>query len=259
MKLRPMMIAMSLGLPTAALADARIDYRTVEGQGGAMQSLLIGADRIRSDADETSVIFDTSAKTMTVIDHDRREFTRIGQAEMQQMNAALSQAMQQMEQALANVPPEMREQMKGMMGGAIPGMGDGPLVKVEDTGRSDTVAGHRCTVYRTQMQGRTISESCMGDLSVLGGLSGSDRATLDAAMAMTRDMLEQFSSGPMAQFADLTPFKAGMMPLRVTDMSGGARSTSEFAGIDTGALPGDAFVIPADYKQQKLEMPDLSR
>lgn len=260
MNLRPPVLVLSLCLPATALADAKINYRSIEGDGGSMQSLLIGQGHIRSDADvSTSVIFDTAGRTMTVIDHGRREYTKIGQAEMQQMNAALGQAMQQMEQALANVPPEMREQMKGMMGGAIPGMGGEPMVKVEDTGRSDTVAGYRCSVYRTQMQGRTINESCMGDLSVLDELSASDRATLDAAMAMTREMVEQFASGPMAQFADMTPFKAGMVPLRVTDMSNGGRNTSEFAGVESGPLPGDAFEIPAGYAQQKLEIPELGR
>ena len=75
-----------------------------------------------------------------------------------------------MEQALANVPPEMRAQMQGMIGGAVPGMGGEAMVKVEDTGRGDTVAGHACTIYRTQVQGRTVNESCMGDVSALDDL-----------------------------------------------------------------------------------------
>lgn len=260
MNLRSPVLVLSLCLPAAALADARINYRSTEGDGGSMQSLLIGQGHIRSDADATtSVIFDTAGRTMTVIDHGRREYTRIGQAEMQQMNVALGQVMRQMEEALANVPSEMREQMKDMMGGALPSAGGEPMVKVEGTGRNDTVAGYRCTIYRTQMQGQIINESCMGDLSVLDELSATDRATLDAAMTMTREMVEQFASGPMAQFADMTPFKAGMVPLRVTDMTDGRRNTSEFAGIESGPLPGDAFEIPAGYAQQKLEIPELGR
>ena len=247
-------------IPTSAIADAKINYRTIEGNGGAMQSLLIGNGRVRSDdGAQTSVIFDAGTRAMIVIDHDRREYTKIGQAEMQQMGAALSQAMQQMEQALANVPPEMREQMKGMMGGAMTGLGNEPLVTVENTGRTETVAGHACTVYRTIMQGRTINESCMGELSALGELSAADRATLDAAMSMMREMVEQLTSGPLAQFASLTPFKAGRVPLRITDMSAGGRNTSEFAGVENTALPSDAFDVPTNYKEQKLDIPDLMR
>lgn len=254
-------LALALAVPAgAALADATINFRATEGGGAAMQSMLVGQGKIRSDADgDTSVVFDTAAGTMTVIDHGRREFTRIGKAELEQMGAAMGAAMRQMEQALANVPPEMRAQMQGMIGGAIPGMGGEAMVKVEDTGRRDSVAGYACTIFRTQIQGRTVNESCMGDASALRELPAADRATLDAAMAMTRDMVESLASGPLAQFADMTPFKDGMLPLRITEIEGGQRSTSEFAGIETGPLPADAFAIPAGFKEQKLEMPDLSR
>lgn len=261
MNIRPLAFALVALLPAAATqADARISYRATEGGGAAMQSLLIGNGMIRSDADgDTSVVFDTAASTMTVLDHGQRQFTRIGKAELEQMSETLNQAMRQVEQAMANVPPEMRAQMQGMIGGAIPGMGGEPMVKVEDTGVADRVAGHACTIYRTKLQDRVINESCMGTTSVLSELSAADRATLEAAMAMTADMVESLSSGPLAQFADMTPFKAGMVPLRVTDIDGGQRSTSEFAGIESGPLPADAFAIPAGYTEQKLEMPDLSR
>jgi hypothetical protein len=263
MTIRTLAVATTLALAvpaTAAYADARIDFRATEGGGAAMQSILIGQGKIRSDADaDTNVVFDTVAGTMVVIDHDRREFTRIGKAELEQMGETMNQAMRQMEQALANVPPEMRAQMQGMIGGAIPGMGGQAMVKVEDTGRSDTVAGHACRIYRTQIQGIVATESCMGDAAALDELPPGDRATLESAMAMTREMVESLSSGPLGQFAEMAPFKDGMFPLRITEIEGGVRSTSEYAGIDTGALPADAFAIPAGFKEQKLEMPDLTR
>jgi hypothetical protein len=261
MTVRTLVLALTLALPAAAAqADARINFRATEGGGAAMQSILVGQGKIRSDADaDTNVVFDTIAGTMVVIDHDRREYTRITKAEMEQMGETINQAMRQMEQALANVPPEMRAQMQGMLGGAVPGMGGEAMVKVENTGRSDTVAGHDCTIYRTQIQGTVATESCMGDAAALDELPAGDRATLDAAMAMTREMVESLASGPLGQFADMAPFKDGMFPLRITEIEGGVRSTSEYAGIDTSALPADAFAIPAGFKETKLEMPDLSR
>lgn len=261
MTLRPLLIALALALPaTPVLGDARINYRATEGGGASMQSLLIGHGRIRSDADaQTSVLFDAAGGHMTVIDHGQREYTRIGRAEMEQMGAALGQAMAQMEQALANVPPEMREQMRGMMGGALPGMGGEPMVQMENSGQRDRVAGHACTIYRTRMQGRVVNESCMSSADILADLSAADRATLEAAMRMMQDILEQLASGPLAQFADMTPFRDGLVPLRVTELDGGTRRTSEFAGIDSSALPGDLFEVPAGYREKRLEMPDLSQ
>lgn len=261
MTYRPLILALALALPgTFAHADSTINFRATEGGGAAIQSMQVAHGKVRTDADgSTSVIFDTGSQAMIVLDHGKREFTRIGKAEMEQMGQTLNQAMRQMEQAMANVPPEMRAQMQGMLGGAIPGMGGDALVKVEETGQRDRVAGHACTVYRTQVQGRTVNESCMGDVSVLSELPAADRATLDAAMAMTRAIVEELASGPLAQFADMTPFKDGLMPLRVTDIEGGRRSTSEFAGIDTSPIAADRFAVPSGYREQKLEMPNLSR
>ncbi|MFB9067735.1 DUF4412 domain-containing protein [Pseudofulvimonas gallinarii] len=258
MTLRPLIFALACALPLgSALADARINYRSTEGGGAQMEGLLIGHGKVRSDSGDTSVIFEADSGAMVILDHGKRQFTRIGRAEMEQLGETLGVAMRQMEQAMANVPPEMRERVRGMMGGAIPGMGGEPMVKVEDTGRRDSVAGHSCTIYRTRMSGQVINEQCMGDTSVLDGLSPADRATLDRALAATSRMMEELSNGPLAQFADLSPFKAGMVPLRVTDLEGGRRSTSEFAGIENANLDAGLFAVPSGYREQKLEMPKL--
>lgn len=260
MILRPLAALLALALPAAALADARISFQATEGGGADIRGLLIGHGKVRSDADgDVSVIMDPANGSMTLLDHGKREFTRIGRAEMEQMSGALNEAMAQMEAAMANMPPEVRAQMQGMVGGALPGMGGEAMVRVVDTGERDRVAGHSCTIFRTQVQGRTVNESCMGDASVLSGLSAADRATLDGVMAMTRDMVESLASGPLAQFADMTPFKQGLVPLRVTDLDGGRRATSEFAGIDSGSLPADLFQVPAGYREQKIEMPRMGR
>lgn len=258
---RPLTLVLALVLPAGhALADARIDYHASEGGGAALQSLLIGHGKMRSDADaNTSVLFDPDTRSMTVLDHRKRQFTRIGPAEMAQMGTAMKEAMAQLEQAMASVPPEMRAQMQSMMGNALPGMGGEPMVRIVDTGRQERVAGHACTVFRTEVKGELASEACMGSAAVLDGLSSADRAVLDKALEMTREMVEQFASGPLGQFAQMTPFRDGMVPLRITDVDGGRRSSSEFAGIQTDSLPADLFVVPAGYREQKIEMPRMRR
>lgn len=256
---RSLALALACALPLgSALADARITYRSTEGSGAQMQGVLIGHGKVRSDnGSENSVIFDANDGSMVILDHDKRKYTRMGQAEMEQLSASLGAAMRQMEQAMANVPPEMREQMRGMMGGAIPGMGGEAMLKVEDTGRRDTVAGYGCTIYQTRMSGRLINEQCMGSASVLEQLPAADRQTLERAMQTTTRMLEELSSGPLAQFADMSPFKAGMVPLRVTDIDGNRRSTSEFDGVETASLDASLFEIPSGYREQKLDIPRL--
>ncbi|HRQ65966.1 MAG TPA: DUF4412 domain-containing protein [Xanthomonadaceae bacterium] len=254
---RSIAVLFAIALPIShALADARIEYRATEGGGASMQSLLIGHGKLRTDTDaNTSVILDPDTRSMTVLDHGKRQFTRIGPAELQQLSETLNEAMAQLEQAMASVPPEMRAQMQGMLGGAIPGMGGEPMVRIVDTGSQERVAGHACTVYLTEMQGKTVSEACMGGPGALAELTASDRAVLDRALAMTRDMMEQLAKSPLGQLVQATPFRDGMVPLRITDFDNNRRSTSEFAGVQREALAADLFQVPSGYREQKIEMP----
>ncbi len=258
MTLRPLALLAALTLPATALADARIHYRATEGSGGSIQSFLIGHGKVRTDADaDTSVILDPAADAMMVLNHGDRTYLRMGRAEIEQMSATLGAAMSTMEQAMAGMPPEMREQMQGMLGDSLPAAGGESMVKVIATGQRAAVAGHTCSIYRTQMQGDVVNETCMGDIAAFTDLSAADRQTLDRALAMTKRLAESLSSGPMAKYVDMSTFQAGMVPLRVTDIDGGTRSTSEFAGVDDAALPAELFDVPAGYRQQKLEMPSF--
>lgn len=244
----------------SAFADARIDFRNVEGSGASMQSILIGHGKMRTDADadaSTSVILDPTNRSMTLLQHNERKYTRIDREQLSQMGGMLDSAMAQMEQALADLPPEMRAQMQGMIGGAIGGAAGQPMVRVVETGRSDTVAGHGCRIYETRMQNQVVSETCMGAPSALSALSASDRRVLDGALAMSQELAESLNDGPFGQLVDLGPFQSGLFPLRVTEIENGRRSTSEFAGIDSSALSADLFAIPAGYREEKIEMPSM--
>ena len=259
MKSPSLLLALALVLPTAALADARIQFQATEGGGADLQSLQIGHGKMRSDVDgNISVILDPGAGTMTMVDHGQRSFTRLTRADIEKLGGAVNAAMAQMEQALANLPPEMRSQVQGMVGGSLPGMGGMPSVQVVETGQRGNVAGHACSVYQTRMDGKAINESCMGSLSALDALSSADRNVLDGAFTMMQELAEGLAQGPMAQMIDLSTFQSGMIPLRMTYIENGRRASSEFSGIDTSALPADNFAVPAGYREEKLEMPDLS-
>ena len=254
MRLFPAIASLAVFVSANALADATINFRSTEGGGASLQSFQIGHGKLRADADgSTSVIMDPASRAMFVIDHDERTWMRIGDAEVAQLTAAIGGAMRQMEQAMAHVPPEMRAQMQGMIGGAIPGVGGG--VKVTDTGRRDTVAGHACTIYQARMGNQTVNETCMGSVSAFDSLSAADRKVLEDAMRVSESMVEALAQGPLASLVDVSPFRAGMVPLRVVDIEGGRRSTSEFAGIDSAALSADLFEVPSGYRQQKIEIP----
>jgi hypothetical protein len=257
--MRNLVTLFALLLSTAAvLADTRIEYKATEGAGASLNTILIGQGKVRSDADQNiAVILDPAAGTMTMVDNGKKTFTRITRADLQQLAKSLEDAMKQMEQALASVPPEMRDMMKGRMGGMA--NAGGPPAVTEDTGQAATVAGKSCRVYRTTVQGKPTAEYCMADASAID-IPAADRATMAAAMAWSKELTDALAKGPMGRLADATPFRAGMVPLRTTTISAsGERRTSEFVGVTTNALAADLFAVPAGYKEQKLEIPKIGK
>ena len=234
----------------ATMADSRIEFKVTEGTGTAFQSILIGQGKIRQDSDKnTSAILDPAGGTITVLDHYRKTYTRLTRADVDQLAQTLEGMMKQMEQAMASMPAQMQERMKGLMGA---GAGSVELV---DTGQNGTVAGRSCKVFQTKMMGRVSGESCLADPSVIE-LPPSDRATVAAAMAWGKDLGEKLMKGPLASVGTAVPFRGGLVPLRTTTIaSDGSRSTSEFTGVTNTAASPELFAVPAGYAEKKIELP----
>ena len=225
----------------AVLADTRVEFKVTEGTGSAT-SMVIAQGKIRSDADKnTTVILDPTAGVMTIIDHSRKTFTKMTKADVDAL-------VKQLEEMMAGIPPEMRQMMAGRMGGA------GGAVTFAPTGKTETIAGKSCQVYSTTVAGRVIAESCMADISAIE-VPAADRATMVAAAAWAKDLMESFTKIPMlGNMAKSVPFRGGV-PLRTTTIeSNGTRNTSEFAGVSNAAVSADTFTVPAGYKEQKMDM-----
>ena len=225
----------------SVLADTRLEFKTTEGTGD-LKGLTIAQGKIRTDADNnTSVILDPGAGVMTVLDHGKKTFTKITKADMEAL-------VKQLEDTMAQVPPEMRQMMAARMGGA------GAAVSMAPTGQSSTVGGKACKVYQMTATGRVVSESCLAEVSAIE-ISAADRATLQAAAAWSKDLTDALAKTPLGRIGDSIPFRGGLVPLRSTTIAAnGTRNTSEFSGVSTAAVTADTFAIPADYKEQKMGM-----
>lgn len=246
-------LALALALSsTLVLADSQIVYKATEGGGSAANSIVIGQGKVRVDQPgaNSSVIFDPVAGQMTVLDHGRKTYMRIGKAELQQM----ADLMQQLEGLLANLPPEALQMVQGRLGGAGGGQ---PVMVTQDTGQQETVAGRPCRVFRTTMQGRPSAESCMGDAAALD-LSAADRETLAAAMAWSQKVTDTLAKVPMMRIGDVNPFRGSLIPLRSTTIDAdGTRRTSVLSGVTHDAVPAETFAMPADYTEQKIQIPRI--
>ena len=238
-------------MSAAVLADSRITFKATEGSGSMLQTLLVGQGKLRIDADATtSLIVDPKAETVVILMHSQKQFMRMTRAQIDQLGGLLDTVMKQMQATLAAMTPEQRAKAEASMG---PLAGGGAVVTT-NTGKTAKVASHTCRIYQTTSAGKPIAEVCYGDLAAIQ-MPAADRATVQAAMKMGKDMFDKVARGPMAQFAKAAPFSADGVPLRSTEFGAdGSRRTSEFAGVTTGALPAETFAVPAGYKEQAMPM-----
>src|SRR3990172_11831902 len=116
MTLRTSLFAVYL-LSFAGIAQAGAAFRIeVEdlAAGGKVEitEIKVEGSRMRTDSggeDPTSVIFLGATDEMYVIDHAKKSYLLMDRKTMEAMANRMSEAMKQMEQALADVPPEQRE------------------------------------------------------------------------------------------------------------------------------------------------------
>lgn len=238
-------------LPVSLLADSRITFKATEGGGSMLQTIAVGQGKLRIDADATtSLIVDPKAESIVIVMHQQKQFMRMTRAQIEALSGMLDGAMKQMQATLAAMSPEQRKKAEASMGGML----GGSPITTAGTGKTATVAGHTCRIFQTSMSGKPIAEVCYGDLAAIR-MPAADRATVEAAMKMGRDMFDRLARGPLAQFAKAAPFSADGVPLRTTEFGqDGTRRTSEFTGVATAALPADTFTVPAGYKEQQMPM-----
>lgn len=230
-------------------ADLRIEY---EGEkGGSISTMLLAGGKIRVDADANhSIIMDPAAGTMVTIDHGKRRYTRIGPQEMAAMQAKVREAMAELEQAMANVPPELRAQMEQMAGGMLGGK---PIVATAASGRSETIDGITCSFHRIEALGQMVAEICLARLEEIPWLGSEERATFAAVHRMQQQMLEGMRQGPLASLT-ASPFALEGLPLVQVDHSRGKPSRSVLARVSREALPAGLFEPPAGYREEKLNL-----
>ncbi len=251
--LRPSVLLCCLGIAPLALADVTLHY---EGGGGdtAISTMHIGDGRARMDMGDNSVIFDTSRDAMLTLDHARKRYTLLDRAALEELRSGLDDAMRQMREAMANVPPEMRQQMEKMMGDKIPGMGGKIEIVMEPSGRNGEVAGYACRYVQTRVGAQMVQETCLAKANDLG-FTSTELATLEAIAEMGRKMAESMSQGLAASGLSLQmPMQGDEVPIEVIDPNS-RRGSSKLSSVSREPIADALFQTPSGYREQKIEMP----
>ena len=227
---------------SAAAEDLTITYKvTGRGDTATTATQYYSASKIRMSDGERDTILDLGAGRILSIDHRKKEYSEVTLAELEGM---MQQASAQMDEAMKNVPPAMRDQMAKMMGGAAGGVASSISVT---KGGSRTVAGYACQEYTISIGGSVKNETCnttalqppFDPTQFRKMWSFSNPAFMNAAKnaAKMTEQLQQIQGLPLAEKSSVSVMGRNMTTIK------------EATEVRKGAIPASAFEAPAGYKK----------
>lgn len=260
----------ALSFPAAASAGAVLEFETMEaGESSASSTTRIsasdGSSRIETTSggeDAAAMIFDGEQNAMIVLDHERREYSVMDEATMQKMASQVGAAMQQMREAMKDMPPEQRAMAEEMMKQRMP---QGPATREESTlevtGRTGSVNGFDCRWYEVSKSGRKTTELCVTPWSEIDG--GEEIAEPMQRMSeFFTEMARQFSEaagtdvmgGQQELFQHMEELDGYPVLVRDYGADGGAVSETRLTSAETADVDPGLFEPPAGYRATRLGM-----
>lgn len=239
-------------LSGTALAGATLTYTSRAGDTGMVYS--IDGQRVSQDnrAGNTGMLYDASTKTITTIDHSEKTYTVITEETRQRMQEQITEARKQsmkaMEESVAHLPKSARDKiLKGTQAGVSAGqsgLSKGVEVRVERTGRMDTVNGYECEIVHIAVM-FSSSETCLADYAEVG-MPADAAATMGKMNEGMRELGGSVMQGLGASMS-AGPEIEGIAVRITTD-----GTTYVLSDLSTGAVDSAAFAVPDGYKQQEL-------
>jgi hypothetical protein len=269
-RLKLVLACAAMGSPLPLLAGSVLEVVTTEYREeppviGTMEiSTQDGMSRMEvtsvSSEESGGMIFREQGREFIAIDHEEKEYYVIDEAAMERIGTQMNSAMQQMQQALEEMPPEQRAMAEQMMKQHLPAQAQKPApLKVNKTGASDTINGFDCEYYEVQQNGTKVRELCITGWDELdGGREAAD--SMIAMAAFFEKMAEQFSAGAgmdvMGEQRDLFRHMRDLegYPVlsREFDEEGAVESESRLKSAKSSDIDPALFNPPQGYKQKDL-------
>ena len=287
MSLRTSLFALCL-LSLAGMAHAGAIYRVTteifaegnqfyDAPESSITVTKVEGNRMRSDTQDlegetkSSVIFLGETDEMYMIDHEKKSYIVMDRESVEAMANQMSEAMQKMQQAMAQIPPEQRAMMEKMMKDKMAGDPNykppSPPV-VTSLGQNGNVNGISCEWKQVTRDDVLEEKACVCNQNEIAG--GPEMVALahemrDFAEGLTK-LANSVSSMPMlggggtmgdfamAMTADLGGFS---LISEHYDGEGKLMRRSTFESADEVSVADEEFVPPSGYKRQTFA--DLTR
>jgi uncharacterized protein YneF (UPF0154 family) len=203
------------------------------------------SDDIRAGVLKTSVIFLPEEGKVYVIDHEQKTYTVITKDYVDSVREYMRQMRRQMEEQLAQLPPEQREAMRRMMEqqmGKLPQVKESKVLLVK---RGVNLNGWKCDLYRESIDAVLVRESCVVPASRLG----IERELFNIIKAFD-SFMEGIAKEKVGKLLD-----KGVPVVEIFYEDGSEVSRTVLKKVERRNIDAEVFRVPAGYKLKTLQIP----
>lgn len=254
------------GLLIACWAGLIVDLETKnlkEKKSVQTMKMYISGEKINmehhTEEHKGSTIFRGDKDLFWTIDHQNKEYTEVTKEMMKKMGQSMNAAFKQMEEQMANLPPEQRAMMEQMMKGQMQTVSQAssePTI-FKKTGEKKKISGYSCTKYELYRGKEKAREMWMTDWKNIKN----GKEALAAFKAMShffKSLIDAYKDSPFVRALD-NPYsyanELNGFPVLTTEIECGvANYEILFKDIQKKSIPGDKFNPPKGYKINKPDM-----
>lgn len=234
-----------------------VDVAQVQIDGPNVTMGVTGADG------QGRMIFRGAEGEMIVVDDTNQSYIQLDSAMLAGLANQMSAAMAQMEQMLAQLPPEQRAMVEQMRESGMPGMpgmdmNPAPELDISRTGRTETKAGFTADEWEVREDGALVRRLWVAPWSEIEG-GNEARDAMAGMVGFFDDFLAAMPSmpgqdGPLIQ----NPFRnfdmGNGMPVLTEELSssGQVEQQTMVTGVERRVLGSGTFDPPAGYTRQEL-------
>ena len=241
----------------------------IQQEGGEMGSpnkrqkvtLYLDAGKIRLEGENPDgkkfiMIFDQDKQVVWNINLDDHSYMEMTQAQVEGMAQQMGDVMKQMQDRMAQMPPEQRKMMEDMMKQRMGGMSGGaaaaPTITVQEKGSGEKVGPYTTTHYEILTNGQRSSEVWAAPRNSIH-LEEADFNTFKA-MAKFYEPLSR--NAPKGSFSMSAMQQIQGFPVRTVSYDG-QRPAFEWTVINAEqrSLEGSLFTLPPGLKKNEMMGP----
>lgn len=246
---------LALGFSITVQAGTKIENQDKGNDG--MGNLYVQDGRLATVDDKglTQFIFDSKLNTVTVLQHGQKHYMQFDQESLAAMagglNSMRNQAMSMMQQQMAGLSAEQRQQMEKMMGSMMPAPPpEKPEAKLKETSRTEKLDGVSCSWVEVWQEGQKTSEACVAKLGDTK-LDKDDFKTLQGFFAMIEKVVSEFAGAGQDMQLNKLMFDKNRVPLKLKDYSQSPAKDYNLK-FDSGSFDAGLFTVPKGYKLQSM-------